>query len=350
MCRISKIEIENYRGIRTLRLEGAARVNVILGGNNSGKSSLLEAVLITMGANHPSLPLQMNVNRNYSGVSKDDFALFFYNSDISNSIHLKALYDDRTNLDVTVSYFEEKINEVKIAEINNEVNTLQPRWKYGLKYVYSDRGASYVSTLTNDGAEEKLVMDSSEKGLKRRRTFFVAPRYNFDDYISHFNRIVTDKEKSAIIEILQAVEPTIVDVTVVGSKVMVDCGLDKLVPINLMGDGTRKLFTIATALHGARGGVLIIDEVDNGLYYKSMKVLWKAIMRTAALLDVQLFMSTHSVDSLNALNDIVTEEMKDLRDDVKIFTLRKDGSGSITCYPFAYEKFNYLLDREEEIR
>ena len=78
MNNIKNITIRNYRGIRYAEVSDMARVNVFLGNNNCGKSSVLESVLMLLGANSPALPLAVNVNRNYSTVDKNDFALFFH--------------------------------------------------------------------------------------------------------------------------------------------------------------------------------------------------------------------------------------------------------------------------------
>ena len=63
-----------------------------------------------------------------------------------------------------------------------------------------------------------------------------------------------------------------------------------------------------------------------------------------------LFLSTHSVDSLNALNSLLEDEMPECQSGVKIFTLRKNMQDELKSYDYQFEKFNYLLDREEEIR
>lgn len=349
MCKIKNIGIKNFRGIHSLRIEDLRRVNVILGSNNCGKSSFLEAVLIMMGANKPSLPVEMNINRNYAGFAKDDFAAFFHNLDIEKGITFEALYGDGVSRSVNINFFQEQINEIKASDIQENGKAISPQWKYGLRFGCVDGGKEIYSSLSYGTSENRLKFESS-KSVKAIPAFFMGARYNFNDYISHFNQIVEDKEKPSIIEALQTIEPRIKDIAVVGDTVKVDVQLQKLIPINLMGDGTRKLFTVATAMHNARNGILLIDEVDNGLYYKSMKSLWKMIVITAAKLDVQVFVSTHSVDSLHALNHLLTEGMPDYRNDVKIYTLRKDGQDDITCYPYEYEKFNYLLDMEEEIR
>ena len=46
--------IQNYRGFRDLKLEGLARVNLIAGENNSGKTALLEALYIHALGGHPA--------------------------------------------------------------------------------------------------------------------------------------------------------------------------------------------------------------------------------------------------------------------------------------------------------
>lgn len=66
--------------------------------------------------------------------------------------------------------------------------------------------------------------------------------------------------------------------------------------------------------------------------------------------DIQVFLSTHGVDSLNALNTLLEGEMPECQSDVKIFTLRKNMQDELKSYDYQFEKFNYLLDREEEIR
>jgi len=43
---IVNLGIERFRGFRELKLDGLGRVNLITGRNNTGKSSLLEAVRI----------------------------------------------------------------------------------------------------------------------------------------------------------------------------------------------------------------------------------------------------------------------------------------------------------------
>lgn len=346
MCKIKNLSIKNYRGIHSLDMQDLHRVNILLGNNNSSKSSVLETIYILMNANKPEIPIKLNVDRDYTGLSKADFTAFFHNLNTKDPIHLHASLTDGEELELNISYQTERINEFQPANIKS--NT--PPVNYGLKYSYKENSIQKHTTSLMWNTEEEKFKIGEDWDNPNRNAFFLAPRYNFNDFISHFNQIVTDKEKGFVLHALQAIEPRIADITMVNNHVMVDAGLEKLIPINLMGDGTRKLFTIITAMYKAKNGIILIDEIDNGLYYMSMKSLWKAVLFMATKFDIQVFVSTHSLDSLNALNALLEEDEQSTQEDVSILTLRKYNGDNITAYRYQYEDFNYLLNREEEIR
>ena len=85
-------------------------------------------------------------------------------------------------------------------------------------------------------------------------------------------------------------------------------------------------------MYSVKGGILIVDEVDNGLHYKTMETLWTALLKSAKQLDVQVFVSTHSLDSLNALDEVLSHSCLESQQDVKIFTLRRGEEGEIANY------------------
>ena len=65
------INIKNFRGIEHLEVDDFSRVNVFLGQNNAGKSSVLECLLLLMGMSNPDLPQNVNSirTRRFSGFS-----------------------------------------------------------------------------------------------------------------------------------------------------------------------------------------------------------------------------------------------------------------------------------------
>ena len=47
------------------------------------------------------------------------------------------------------------------------------------------------------------------------------------------------------------------------------------IPIGSMGDGMWRMLGLALALANAKGGVLLVDEIDTGLHYSVMADMWR---------------------------------------------------------------------------
>ena len=118
---------------------------------------------------------------------------------------------------------------------------------------------------------------------------------------------LTDQEKD-VVTALQIIEPGISAVTMVSdersrrgriAEVRVS-GMDKRVPLRSFGDGLSRLFGITLALVNAKGGVLLIDEIENGIHHTVQLDLWKIIFQMARKLNVQVFATSHSWDAVEA--------------------------------------------------
>jgi AAA15 family ATPase/GTPase len=105
---LNSIEIENFRAFKSLKIDSCGRVNLIVGKNSVGKSSLLEAVQVYATRNHEIL-WQMLVNREEGD----------YPSEVSrNSIEQKLktirfLYHGRQD-------FSYKFPPIQIGEIGSK--------------------------------------------------------------------------------------------------------------------------------------------------------------------------------------------------------------------------------------
>ncbi len=350
MARTTEINIEGYRGIKSLHLDNLQRVNVLLGNNNCGKSSLLEAILIMMGESKPTLPIEMNLDRNYQRQDKKDIALFFHNLDTSAPIHIAAKFEDNRDRDLSIKYFEKSKN-VKFSDFQNKALNTEPIFPYGLRFEYKLGDTIFNSNIEFcEGTSRAKYSISKKENTPSGKAIYIAPRYNFDGSISSFNKIITEKEKDGLVEVLRHIEPKIKDVVAVDNVVMVDVGLKQMIPINFLGDGIRKLFTLIIAMYDARGGILLIDEVDNGMYYTSTEILWKMLLNASKELNVQVFVTTHSIDMLDSLNSILTDELTDSQSDVNIYTLRKELNDEVSAYLYGYSAYSHVLNQGVDIR
>src|SRR5690606_12575313 len=113
-----------------------------------------------------------------------------------------------------------------------------------------------------------------------------------DDWeIAHlWDRIALTDLEDAVTAALRLVEPRIERITLVGEgvgarrerSVLVKLtGQDRRVTLRSMGEGINRLFGLMLALVNARDGVLLVDEIENGLHYTVLPSLWRLILATA---------------------------------------------------------------------
>ena len=72
-------------------------------------------------------------------------------------------------------------------------------------------------------------------------------------------------------------------------------------PLGSLGDGVRRLFAVLLAITEARGGFVLIDDIDTGLHHSVMRGMWQLVVKAAERLDIQVFATTHSSDCWQAL-------------------------------------------------
>lgn len=130
---------------------------------------------------------------------------------------------------------------------------------------------------------------------------------SFGDNLGACNALSATRSKGSdsvarLLTALQQIEPRLRDLyisTEWGTQV---CGaIDGIeLPLELMGNGLRRVFAYVAAVLQARAGALLIDEIENGLHYSHYAGVWKALCSTAHLEGVQLFAVTHSAEFLRA--------------------------------------------------
>jgi AAA15 family ATPase/GTPase len=103
---------------------------------------------------------------------------------------------------------------------------------------------------------------------------------------------------------LNIIGPTVERITFIGegnvsrSAVVRLSGQNTIVPLNSLGDGLNRIFTIVLSLVNADNGYLLIYEFENGLHYSVQTKIWELIFMLAEKLNIQVFATTHSSDCI----------------------------------------------------
>lgn len=346
---IENINIKNFRGIKELQIDKLGKINIILGNNNSGKTSVLDAILLFCGATNPKLSININWIRRYSKISNEMFYLNFYGMNPQNHIVLSGKYNCTKERTLNISCVEEDTDSIteknantieKHLYLNFEADICGKVYKTKLKYPGKTPDAASITYLKKSQYTEELLC------------LYLPSSDPYNNNVNLFSELLLDKQEKAIISSLREIEPNLKDIIVVNDNLYADLGQEKRIPIQVLGDGIRKIISILINIYKVKnGGILLIDEIDNGLHYKSMPTLWKSILSMAHKYDVQIFATTHNIDSLRALNNTLSEsDYADMQELSHIYTLRKNSSGKMMAFMNEYSQFNHLINIETEIR
>ncbi len=355
-----KINIHNFRLIESLVIENIKQVNLITGRNNCGKTSVLEAIFLLIGMSNPQLPLSIHSFRNLMLTEDEEFKYLFKDLDFSKNLTIGGELDS-----------EERMLEIKaiypqFAEISPQIS--------GKLQLSKDEFLSNASASTVDGAdieglrfsfningennfEAEIRLKQGQINLnlspynEKLRASFINPSTIMMDLDRRLDKIVVRKDLKTIINALREIEPNLSDIRM-GARGMVyaDIGIDKLVPINVMGDGIRRILAILAAISERKNGILLIDEVENGLHYRTLSILWRAILKMALDNKVQLFITTHSYECIEAFTQVYQEQKLDIGEN--FISLFRIGNNQGKHRAFQYEADTLLagIEGEFEVR
>jgi predicted ATPase len=150
-------------------------------------------------------------------------------------------------------------------------------------------------------------------GAKKPNAIFLTARQqdNTEELAQRLSNLAVSKQVDKIVKVLQIIRPDLQDLTVqfVGGIPIIhgDLGRSRLMPLPLMGDGMGRLLNIALAIPQAADGLVLIDEVENGLHYTIVSQVWKAVAAMAREYDAQVFATTHSYECIQAAHQAFTE-------------------------------------------
>jgi len=371
---IESFEAKNFRSLRKLELKDLARINLLVGKNNSGKTSVLEALYLFTGANVASWIDHIDNERRIPVVG---FAFLFYRFDSeeqlsigarirlsSYSSHLMQPYDIKVYISALPS--ERMVNALPLPGLLEEEKLY--RFDNGLNepiraiHIVAESTENPNSGLSSQSYsyQQRWLERGQRKNEKDRALAkpafgqWVGTLMSIPELYARIEYLQIRKQEKRIIEILKLIDPRINKIVLASeSAIYFDLGEEfpDLLPFNLMGDGVQRLLAIIAAIAHTNGAVIEIDEIDNGLHYSALRILWKGILRAAREYDVQIFATTHSAEALRHLTWVLDdEEFKDYRDDVAAYTLIRAKDDTVRSYRYNYEQLDFAMEHDMEVR
>ena len=351
------IKIDNFRGIKHLEIDDFSRVNVFLGQNSSGKSSILECLLLTMGMSNPDLPQNINSirARNYSGFA--DLSYMFPNGDIKKVTPemFAELFDGtKRHLKLGMTYvFDEKSpadnqqnGQIPTSETKTFLNTLKMEFEVEANQAKSNYECSV--TVNQQGLVTNKRM--AEGYLEKNSVAFLPADLAAGNPANDLVELAKRKKKDLVAKLLNKFDHRITAVEILNYMPYVEMeGIDQLLSVNMMGDGLRRYLNIVAAAANPQNNIILIDEIDNGLHYSAYKKLWEAIFALATETNKQIFVTTHSKETLYRLNEML-EENPDYQQSFRLYTIADTLKQGHQAYKYTFEGLQGACENDVEMR
>ena len=108
-------------------------------------------------------------------------------------------------------------------------------------------------------------------------------------------------------EALQVIEPRLQSIEDNSSSgapmIWGDIGLPELIPLSAMGEGMTRIARLVLAISATPDGVILVDEIENGLHHSVLPKVWKVVDTAAKQFNTQVFATTHSFECIEAAHE-----------------------------------------------
>jgi AAA15 family ATPase/GTPase len=313
---INAITIKNFRCYGDSTIEGFKRINLIGGLNNSGKTVLLEAILLNCSpttSNIATLKQLRGDDLDTKDLPEYTWDNFFINQDKSKNIYISTNHDDNKDVILIMNCNDEADDFKQSDEKNDDENDTQIivndfvanekaiKSVLHLKYKIDNKDIPVLTAMAHKKGitikEFKLstAIASYIPASTRRKSAILAKEYGI---------IEKRGKENTILEALKIVDKDIeaIRVSVVGGvHLEVRKKQGNFMPISLYGDAVNKILNITLTLVNNNGTILLIDEIENGIHYTIQRDFWNFLFALASkdFFDVQIFATTHSFEMMD---------------------------------------------------
>jgi AAA domain, putative AbiEii toxin, Type IV TA system len=356
------LTIKNYRCFKDFSIDGLARVNLIVGQNNSGRTSFLEAVYLLVNQQNPRALIELLDNRgeySFDLSSASSIGVTFY--DTAHVFHKHNPQPQSYDAGIAISSQADTPLSVQIG-VNgnpnafslNAITSLTEIPSLELRFTYAGVASAAFDLLADYSYPANRRFSRVREVVHPYR--FVGINVSDFEYLSAlWESVSLDPGKEALlVQALRLIDPTVEDVrltprrtasgTVVGLR-----DQPQRIPLSSMGEGMRRILSLAMSAIVAQGGILLVDEIDTGLYYGLQADLWRLLIETAQNLNIQIFATTHSWDCIVAFQEALAQT-RNGQDNLGMLFRLQERKGDIVAVDYDAEKLDVAVDHMIEVR
>lgn len=348
MVFLKNFSINQFRGIHGLNVKGLGDINLIVGDNNSGKTSVLEAIMLLRSTSAFSNILnvvRLRDNGFFSPFRLSVFENFLYmfnpESDEKN-IEVEGLIGD-TSVGIKVSGTIENvlIDMSELRDRHKNAHAMQ-----GSSVIYDEAEVAEFqgiisSKIDDDVSNEEIRFNEYTRltGMRASKPesieiVYVSPTDHTNGNV--FSKVVkNDDYKDIVLHVIKIFDDDIEDILYIKNEQTsrpIECLKHKklgIMPLATYGDGIKKVLLLANSIASAAGGILLVDEIETAIHARHYDDIFKFVIKACKQFHIQLFATTHSIEAVDGFLATQCDADKenyieDSEDVIRVVTFRKN--------------------------
>ena len=337
---IPKLDILNFRGLKSLQLSNLGQVTLLIGENKIGKTTVLEAIQFFISRGDRVVIDRLLIDRREliygtdmegSEIIYPDLSALFYESlsKDNKSSYPKIVIDAGRKKDkifAEITNAEDDIPNDLLLVSNNNIKAIEIRCGTRKRQIAMGRIKNKkpifsevpIGYRKNDSWPEEIPHQLITPSVL---DFEIASRLWNDVVFTPKEEFVKDTLRLVLGEELEGISTKWADSNDImglgyryipqsrkaNSFIVKLKNLEHPIPLNRLGDGAQHLLGISLGLANSENGILLIDEIENGMHYSLQYDLWKMLFGAAKLGNVQIVAATHSWDCIAGFAKVAKE-------------------------------------------
>ncbi len=375
---LEHLTIHQFRGLKNLELRDLGTINLLVGANNSGKTSVLEAIAIYCRPLDPKAWLNTSWSREIKSSRKPQL-------DALRWLFPQGSQEDSGQIILSgEGHFSLRKLQAIYQEIEGTFTQNESEEDLSSEVIGDDlieRGADLILTATTtekslfkeqeEITEEIFELWESQRSIfGRKRSDLALPVETISPFshrieqlqVKSLSNAIEQRFKSEIIELLQNLDQGIINLEILSTsrdrkeRLYIDHKDIGIAPLSAFGDGVRRLLYIASTLVKAKGGVLLIDELESSIHTQVLDRSFSWLIKACQEREIQLFVTTHSLEAVDALLNSIEKlqyhngDNNNFNRDLVLYRLKQDESKTVVKR-FGLEKLHRLRENlGQEVR
>ncbi|MEQ1733821.1 MAG: AAA family ATPase [Bacteroidia bacterium] len=290
---LESLYINNFRCFSELTIKKLGLVNLIVGKNNSGKSSLLEAIMLNVA--HEKQYLLSAFLKDRSGYALNEELHFLKYSEVVVSPFYRRENRPLMNKEIIISQNKDQLKEglkIELDPVSRNI-IITSNQNVSQRFYEGDllRNSSF------DVSNAIFIRSNVDYNELNAQLWGRIQLTNVEDAVTNHLKHIDDRIEKLAFELEGSTKRAMVKLRGVGK-----------VPLKSLGEGTTKFLTIMLAMLATDVRYVFIDEIENGLHHSVQDKLWEILFKIAELNHIQLFVTTHSTDCVKSFEHALNQQ------------------------------------------